>query len=177
LRQSFSFLSLCFAKKACTRYRRTTGCDGGTVISACRPHGSWVLSFLRCVALPGFTMWYYIFHFMPAKLESVTPVVLGLKQRFFHCYGAEVNALVYFFIFALMRVFSTFASSPKNFMRRCPARRCAAKRACVRYRFTASHGNTPSPQKEYYHSRLPSDIAHSSARSWGAAPFMVHGSL
>jgi hypothetical protein len=52
-----------------------------------------------------------------------------------------------------------------------------AKRAHARYRFTAGHGNTPCSRKEYYHSRLPSDIACSSARSWGATPFMVSGSL
>jgi hypothetical protein len=39
------------------------------------------------------------------------------------------------------------------------------KRACAWYRFTAGHGNTPYACKEYYHKRLPSDIARSSARS------------
>jgi hypothetical protein len=40
-----------------------------------------------------------------------------------------------------------------------------AKRACARYRFTAGYGNTPYPRKEYYHTRLPIDIACRSARS------------
>jgi hypothetical protein len=61
------------------QYRRTTDCDGCAVISACRPDGSWTLSFLSCVALPGLMMWYYTFDFTPVKLESVTPMVFGLK--------------------------------------------------------------------------------------------------
>jgi hypothetical protein len=85
---------------------------------------------------------------------------------------AEVNALVYFSIFALTRVFSTLVGSPKNFMCRCPTRWCTAKRACAWYHFPVSHGNTPCPCKEYYHTWLPNDIARSSTRSWGAAPFL-----
>jgi hypothetical protein len=52
-----------------------------------------------------------------------------------------------------------------------------AKRAYARYRFIAGHGNTPCLSKVYYHTRLPNDIAHSSAWSWGVVPFMVRGSL
>jgi hypothetical protein len=54
------------------QYRCTTGCDGCAMISACGPDSSWALSFLRCVALPGLTMWYYTFEFTHVKLESIT---------------------------------------------------------------------------------------------------------
>jgi hypothetical protein len=53
------------------RYHRKTGCDGCVAISMCSPDGSWALSILRCVVLPGLTMWYYTFDFMPFKLECV----------------------------------------------------------------------------------------------------------
>jgi hypothetical protein len=95
------------------RYHRTTDCDGRAVISTCRHDSSWVLSFLRCAALPGLMMWYYAFDFAPVKLESVAPMVLGLKRSFFRCYGWRLMLCCIFFIFVLMRVFSTFVGSPK----------------------------------------------------------------
>jgi hypothetical protein len=39
-----------------------------------------------------------------------------------------------------------------------------AKRVYARYRFIASHSNTPCPCKEYYYTRLPSDIPQSSGK-------------
>jgi hypothetical protein len=41
----------------------------------------------------------------------------------------------------------------------------AAKKACTRCRFTAGYVNTPYLCKEYYHTRLLSDISQSFARS------------
>jgi hypothetical protein len=62
-------------------------------------------------------IWYHTFDFVPVKLESVAPTFFGVEANLLLLLRAEVIALVYFSIFALTRVFSTFAGSPKNFMR------------------------------------------------------------
>jgi hypothetical protein len=127
------------------RYHRTTDCDGRAVISTCRHDSSWVLSFLRCAALPGLMMWYYAFDFAPVKLESVAPMVLGLKRSFFRCYGWRLMLCCIFFYFCSDESVFYLRWESKNFMRRCPARRCAV------IPFANARSITASPRLERWH--------------------------